>query len=93
MIKTNREAKRISESYSDFLQLLIVDFLHFVKRQDENDEQAHIKVDAKYKELNQRWKNKCHGAGKEFMQKHVNLFAEELQKLAKPKDEPKIIQL
>ena len=90
---TNREVRRKSEGISEFLQLLVIDFFYFVKKQDESDESAHIKVNVKFKELNQRWKDKCHSDGGKSLGLKTSSFSDEVQKRLKPKQETKILSI
>ncbi len=79
---SEREMRRQYEATIEFLRFLIIDFMHFVKRQLPDDEEADKKVDAKFKELSQKWKDKCHSKDCKWMTLSTTMFADEIQKEA-----------
>jgi hypothetical protein len=79
---TQRELKRQYEAAIESLRFRIIDFMHFVKQQKPDDLEADKKVDAKFKELNAKWKSKCHSKDCEWMNLKDSMFADEIQKEA-----------
>ena len=83
MEKSQRQLKREYESAIESLKFLIIDFMHFVKQQKPDDLEAEKKVDAKFKELNAKWKTKCHSKDCKWMGLKDSMFADEIQQEAK----------
>ena len=83
MPKSQRQLKREYEAAIESLRFLIIDFMHFVKQQKPDDLEADKKVDAKFKELNSKWKSKCHSKDCAWMGLNDSMFADEIQGEAK----------
>jgi hypothetical protein len=83
MQKSQRQLKREYESAIESLRFMIIDFMHFVKTQKPDDPDAEEKVNAKFKEINAKWKSKCHSKDCAWMGLKDSMFADEIQGEAK----------
>ena len=76
---SDRNKRREVERIQDYLNLLIIDFMHFVKSQSDKDPLANQKCDDKFKALNQKWKDCCHQKDCAWMKLNTSEFANRIQ--------------
>ncbi len=77
-----REQRREQKKIYDFLQGLIIDFMHFVSKQKDDDPEADKKADAKFQYCNLKWKNKCHDKSLAWMGLKQDAFSENIKRIA-----------
>lgn len=90
-MSAQREARREQQRVEEFLTALVIDFMHYIKRQNPFERHATAKADAKFQELNARWKHKCHDKDCAWMQLNINAFSENVQRLATAGEKDNIV--
>ena len=78
---TPLEKQSAIKNKGEFLRNLIIEFFHFVKSQSEEDTEAHVKADAKFRSLDDQWRRVCQAKDCKFMKLRNDAFQTEVFKL------------